>query len=85
MAKHESEVLVFGRAVKVTGAVGSVWVHLQDGTGEPEAGTHDLTVQTQRAVVKGQWVAFRGTLRQNVDLGFGYHYAALVEGATLVE
>jgi hypothetical protein len=83
--RNGTPVVVFGRAVKVTSAVGSVWIHLQDGTGDPAAGTHDLTVQAQEAVVKGQWVAFRGTLRKDVDLGFGYHYAALVEEAQPVE
>lgn len=80
-----SEVLVAGRVVKATSAVGSIWVHLQDGTGDPKAKTHDLTVQTQQRVVQGQWVAFRGTLRRDVDLGFGYHYRALVERGALVE
>jgi hypothetical protein len=80
-----TEIVVFGRVVKATSAVGSVWVHLQDGTGDPRAKTHDLTVQTRRGVVPGQWVAFRGTLRRDVDLGFGYHYKALVERGTLVE
>lgn len=83
--RADTEVLVYGRVVKVANAVGSYWVHLQDGTGDPGAGTHDLTVQTQEGVVEGQWVAFRGTLRRDVDLGFGYHYAALVEGGTRVE
>jgi hypothetical protein len=80
-----SEVLVFGRVVKAAHAVGSYWVHLQDGTGDAAAGTHDLTVRTQEAAVVGQWVAMRGTLRRDVDLGFGYHYAALVEGGARVE
>lgn len=80
-----SEVLVYGRVAKATSAVGSVWVHLQDGTGDSAAGTHDLTVQTQAEVQAGQWVGFRGTLRRDVDLGFGYHYDALVEGGTLAE
>ncbi len=80
-----SQVLVYGRVVKAANAVGSIWVHLQDGTGDASAGTHDLTVQTQEAVVVGQWVALRGTLRRDVDLGFGYHYDALVEGGTRVE
>ena len=84
-ARDGTSVLVFGRVVKATSAVGSVWVHLQDGTGSPDAGTHDLTVQTQEAVTPGQWLAVRGTLRRNVDLGFGYHYDALVEGGTRVE
>jgi hypothetical protein len=75
-----TDLLVFGRVVKATSAVGSVWVHLQDGTGDAGAGTHDLTVQTQQPVEAGQWVTYRGTLRKDVDLGFGYHYDALVEG-----
>jgi hypothetical protein len=65
--------------------VGSIWVHVQDGTGDAAAGTHDLTIQTQQSVTAGQRVAFRGRLRKDVDLGFGYHYDALVEDAALVE
>jgi hypothetical protein len=80
-----TEVVVFGRVVRAPNAVGSYWVHLQDGTGDADAGTHDLTVQTADAVVEGQWVAFRGTLRRDVDLGFGYHYDALVEGGARLE
>jgi hypothetical protein len=80
-----NEVVVYGVAVKVAGAVGWYWVHLQDGTGDPSSGTHDLTVQTTVAVAEGQRVAFRGVLRRDVDLGFGYQYDALVEDATFVE
>ena len=29
-------------------------------------------------------MAFRGVLRRDVDLGFGYHYAALVEDGVLL-
>lgn len=83
--RADQEVVVFGTAVKATSAVGSIWVHLQDGTGDPSAGTHDLMVQTQTPVARGQRVAFRGVLRKNVDLGFGYHYDAMVEQAVLVE
>ncbi len=83
--RADTEVIVFGRVAKAANAVGSYWVHLQDGTGDAGAGTNDLTVQTQVAVVEGEWVAFRGTLRRDVDLGFGYHYDALVEGGTRVE
>ena len=57
----------------------------EDGTGDAAAGTNDLTVQASELVPRGQRVAFRGMLRRDVDLGFGYHYDALVEGATLVE
>ncbi len=79
------EVVVHGTVVKATPAVGWVWVHLRDGTGDPATGTHDLTVQTRASVTRGQRVAFRGTLRRDVELGFGYHYDALVEAAERVE
>lgn len=79
LEREGTEVLVFGRVVRAPRAVGSTWVHIQDG------GTHDLTIQTQDTVVVGQWVAFRGTLRRDVNLGFGYHYPALVENGVRVD
>lgn len=84
-ARAGSTVVVSGTVVKATRAVGAYWVHLQDGTGEAASGTHDLTVRTQERVVVGQRVAFVGTLRQDVELGFGYHYAALVENGSLLD
>lgn len=83
--RADQPIVVHGTVVKATSAVGWVWVHVQDGTGDPAAGTNDLTVQTQQAVTTGQRVAFQGTLRKDVELGFGYHYEALVEGGRLVE
>ena len=83
-ARAGEEVVVYGAVAKVAGAIGWYWVHLRDGSGDPAAGTHDLTVKTKQAVAEGQRVAFRGTLRKDVDLGFGYHYDALVEDAKLV-
>lgn len=77
------EIVVHGTVVKATQAVGWVWVHLRDGTGSPATGTHDLTVQTTHAVTPGQRVGFRGVLRSDVDLGFGYHFDALVEAAEI--
>ena len=79
-----SVVVVHGTVVKSTNAVGWNWVHLQDGTGDAAAGSHDLTIQTQEQVVRGQQVVFEGTLRQDVSLGFGYHYEALVENGKLL-
>ena len=76
--------MVHGTVVKATSAVGWNWVHLQDGTGNAAAGSHDLTIQTQEQVVRGQQVAFQGTLREDVSLGFGYHYEALLENAKVL-
>ena len=83
--RADQEIVVYGTVVKATSAVGWIWVHLQDGTGDAANGTHDLTVQTQTPVSRGQRVAFRGILRKDVSLGFGYHYDALVEAAERIE
>ncbi len=83
--RKDKPVVVYGTVAKAASAVGWNWVHLRDGTGDPSAGTHDLTVQTRWEVAEGQRVAFRGVLRQDVNLGFGYHYDALVEEAEPVE
>ena len=83
--RADKAVVVYGTVVKATSAVGAIWVHLQDGTGDAAAGTNDLTIQTQQAVSRGQRVAFRGVLRKDVALGFGYHYDALIEDAIRIE
>ena len=83
-AHADTEVVVTGTVRKAPHAIGWYWVHLVDGTGDAATGTHDLTVKTQQSVTVGQRVAFRGTLRSEVDLGFGYHYTALVEEGLLL-
>lgn len=79
------EVVVYGTVAKVSHAIGWSWVHLRDSTGDPSAADHDLTVQTKEPPPEGVRVAYRGVLREDVDLGFGYHYDALVEAAEFVE
>lgn len=78
-ARADKEIVVYGTVVKATSAIGSVWVHLQDGTGT--SGTDDLTLKTDAMVAVGARIGFRGILRKDVDLGFGYTYEALVEDA----
>ncbi|HBA89241.1 MAG TPA: hypothetical protein DCZ75_15035 [Geobacter sp.] len=40
---EKKKVVVHGQAVKVTpNIMGKIWTHLQDGTGDPNKGTHDL-------------------------------------------
>lgn len=80
-ARSGAAITVHGVAVKVSNAVGWYWVHLRDGTGSEAEGTHDLTVQTKTPVTRGERVGFRGRLEADVDLGFGYHYDALVKAA----
>ncbi|MEL7372454.1 MAG: hypothetical protein AAFN74_26255 [Myxococcota bacterium] len=83
--RKDKETVVYGTVVKAASAVGWNWVHLRDGTGDAATNTHDLTVKTRWEVAEGQRVAFRGTLRADVDIGFGYHYDALVEDGEIVE
>ena len=78
-----------GQAVRVRGRVVKAnrnifdtnWYHLVDGSGE--AGTNDLTVTSTAEVQIGDLVVAEGPLTADKDLGFGYQYDAIIEGATL--
>lgn len=77
-------VAVRGQVVKLSlGIMGKNWVHLRDGTGSAADGSDDLLVTTQDKPAVGDVVVARGTVRTDVDLGSGYRYAVLVEGAAL--
>lgn len=83
-ARDGQPIVVYGTVVKANRAAGSVWIHLQDGTGDEAAETHDLTVQAREAATVGQRVAYRGVLRRDANIGFGYQFTALVEEAERV-
>jgi hypothetical protein len=77
-------VSVRGVVVKYTpGVMGKNWIHLQDGTGNAARGTIDLTATTAQTAALGDTVVVTGTVRINQDLGAGYRYALLLDGATL--
>ena len=77
-------VKVRGRVVKANhGIFGTNWYHLQDGSGSAEAKDHDLTVTSEVRVEVGQVVVAEGPLTIDKDLGFGYFFPAIVEGAAL--
>jgi len=79
--------LLKGRTVEVRGVVvkynggilGSNWIHLMDGSGEP--GADDLVVTSQQACKVGDTVLVRGTLGVDKDLGSGYFFPVIVEDA----
>ena len=87
----EKEQLV-GRTIRVRGVVvklnggvmGKNWIHLQDGSGDPALGTHDLTVTTTESATVGDTLTVTGTVRINRDVGAGYTYALLLEDARLM-
>jgi hypothetical protein len=77
-------VTVKGKVVKVSKKImGKNWVHLQDGTGDQDKGTHNLVVTTQDLPGVGDVVTITGTLAKDKDFGAGYRYDVIVEGATL--
>lgn len=75
-------VTVRGEVVKFNGGImGTNWLHLQDGTGSAEEGTHDLTVTTDDRMRVGDVVTATGTVAVDRDFGAGYRYDVIVEKA----
>ncbi len=71
-----------GRVVKVNNQImGRNWIHIQDGTGQSQSGTHDLTVTTAAEVSVGSTALVEGTLVLNKDFGAGYKFALIIEDA----
>ena len=78
-------VVIRGKVMKVSPRImGRNWIHLQDGTGNPDNNTHDLVVTTTMEP-QADWdiITMEGVLAANKDFGSGYTYAAIVEDATL--
>jgi len=83
-ARAGQAVVVRGRVVKANlGILGANWYHLQDGSGEVAAGTHDLVVTSAAALTVGEVVTATGVLGTDRDFGAGYTYAAIVERAEI--
>jgi hypothetical protein len=78
------EVTVRGRVVKYNGGIlGRNWIHLQDGTGNPADGTHDLTVTSDAAASVGDVLTVTGTVAVDRDFGAGYSYQLMLEKASV--
>lgn len=77
---NQRKIAVRGKVVKVSKHImGKNWIHLQDGSGEPEKGTHDLVLTTQEQPEVGQILVANGTLFADKDFGSGYRYEVIVE------
>jgi hypothetical protein len=76
---------VKGKVAKASAApiMGRNWLHLQDGTGDPASGSHDLTVTSQDSAAVGDVVTARGVLGKDRDFGAGYKYKVILEEAIL--
>ena len=78
-------VTVRGTVVKFNGGImGRNWVHIQDGSGKAEAGTHDLTVTCDVAVKPGDVMTATGVVGVDKDFTAGYVYPVIIENAKVV-
>ncbi len=78
------QVTLHGKVVKVNNQImNRNFLHLQDGTGDAAAGTHDVTLTSEATAAKGAEITVTGTVAVDVDFGSGYSYPLLVEKATI--
>jgi hypothetical protein len=81
---NNKSVVLRGKVVKVSsGIMDKNWMHLQDGTGDAEKGTHDLVVTSQDSAAVGDVVTVKGTVYVNKDFGAGYKYEVIMEEASI--
>jgi len=81
-ALDTKKVVIKGQVVKVSkNIMGKNWLHIQDGTGDPNKNTHDLVVTTMDTAEKGDIVTVEGPAAANKDFGSGYKYDIMVEDA----
>lgn len=85
-ALDKKNVAVKGQVVKVSkNIMGKNWIHLQDGTGDPNKNTHDLVVTTMETAEKGDIVTVEGLVAAAKDFGSGYKYDVIVEDAKVTK
>jgi hypothetical protein len=81
----ERSIRVRGTVIKRTdGILGKSYLHLWDGSAAPETADDDLTITTTDEFQVGETVEVEGRLLVDRDLGLGYRYSALLDGATRV-
>jgi ribosomal protein S17 len=79
-------VTVRGKVMKFNGGIlGVNWLHIQDGSGKADDGSNDLTVTSDEEARVGDIVTITGTVAVDKDLGSGYKYGVIVEGARLTK
>ena len=80
----DRKVAVCGKVVKVNSNImGKNWIHVQDGTGDPQAKTNDLTVTSQANPSVGDTVLIEGTVHTDKSYGMGYDFPVIIEDATV--
>jgi hypothetical protein len=78
-------VVVKGKVMKVSPRImGRNWIHIQDGTGNPSANTHDLVITTDIELeADADIITMEGVLTANKDFGSGYSYKVIIEEAKI--
>jgi hypothetical protein len=77
-------VKIRGKAIKVSANImGKNWIHLQDGTGNPAANTHDLVVTSAGMPEKDSIIVLEGIVAKDKDFGAGYKYGVIIEEAVI--
>ena len=83
-ALNKKTAVVRGKVVKVSaGIMGKNWIHLQDGTGDPQKGTHNLVATSDDLPSTGDVVTVKGTVYKDKDFGGGYLYPVIMEKASV--
>jgi len=80
----DRKVAIRGLVIRVNANIlDRTWIHLQDGTGDPEAETNDLAVTSQSSASVGDIVLVEGIVRTDKNYGMGYVFPVIVEDATI--
>jgi hypothetical protein len=83
---RDQPVRVHGKVVKVMpNILGKNWLHVRDGSGSEAKKDNDLTVTTDDVATVGSTVLVEGKLGTDKDLGAGYSFTVIVEGAKVTK
>ena len=73
-----------GKVIKFSPQImGTNWIHLQDGSGDLNTGTHDLAITSHIQAKVGDTLVASGTLTLDKDFGYGYKYDLIIENAAV--
>jgi hypothetical protein len=76
---------VQGTVVKsTTGVLGRTYLHVQDGSGDAAAGTHDISVTTTATPSVGEVITIEGVVTLDQDIGSGYTFPTLIADARIL-
>lgn len=80
------KIKIRGMAVKISpNIMGKNWIHIQDGTGNPMANSHDLVVTSADIPEKDSIIVVEGVLAKDKDFGAGYKYGVILEDAVVTQ